>query len=74
VGGSGNIALGNGLLTVGSDNGSTGFTGTISGSGGLDKVGGGTLSLGGANSYTGLTTVSSVPWPSRPAARWPALS
>jgi fibronectin-binding autotransporter adhesin len=56
--GSGSVALGNAVLTIGSDNGSTSFAGVISGNGGLTKTGTGTFVLTGANSLAGLTTVS----------------
>jgi fibronectin-binding autotransporter adhesin len=45
-------------LTVGYNNSSTTYSGTMSGSGGLTKVGSGTFTLSGANTYTGNTTVS----------------
>lgn len=43
--GSGDVVLGSGTLTVGSDDGSGTFSGTISGSGGIVKVGGGSQVL-----------------------------
>jgi autotransporter-associated beta strand protein len=52
--------LRNGQLTVGSDNGSTIYAGTITDGAGttsLTKTGSGTLTLSGASSYTGATTV-----------------
>lgn len=45
-------------LTVGGNNGSTAYSGNISGSGSLTKAGAGTLTDSGANTYTGNTTVS----------------
>ena len=48
-----------GVLTVGGDNSSTTFAGSLNGSGGLVKTGSGALTLNGANSYTGGTTISS---------------
>ncbi len=50
----GTVALGAQTLTVSA--GSTGFDGTIGGTGGL-HVSGGTQALGGANTFTGATTV-----------------
>ena len=46
-----------GTLTVGGDNSSTTFAGSLNGGGGLVKQGGGTLTLSGNNSYSGATTV-----------------
>lgn len=55
--GSGNVALGAAMLTVG-NNTSTTFSGTIDGSGGLTKQDSGTLTLSAANTYAGNTDVS----------------
>ncbi len=55
--GSGNVTLGSGMLTVGSNNMSTTFAGVISGTGSLTKTGTGTLTLTGANTYNGGTAV-----------------
>jgi autotransporter-associated beta strand protein len=45
-------------LTVGGNNTSTAYAGTIFGFGGLSKVGTGTLTLSGSSTYTGATTIS----------------
>jgi fibronectin-binding autotransporter adhesin len=45
-------------LTVGGNNGSTSYSGIISGSGSFTKTGTGAMTLNGANSYTGSTTVN----------------
>lgn len=60
LGGDGEVRLGTGTLTVGSDDSDSDFAGIVTGSGavGLVKVGTGTLTLSGANIYTGLTSVS----------------
>jgi fibronectin-binding autotransporter adhesin len=60
------VALGNGVLTVGTDNTSTTFSGSINDTGGTSaaaggqivKVGTGTLTLAGNNAYTGATTIN----------------
>jgi autotransporter-associated beta strand protein len=57
--GTGNVTLGTAELTVGGDNASTTFSGTISGNGGsLIKAGSGVLTLTGINSFTGPTNVN----------------
>ncbi len=56
--GSGNISPLDATLTVGSDNTSTTFSGTLGDAGSLVKIGLGTLTLDGVNTYTGATTVS----------------
>ncbi|MCE9608942.1 MAG: autotransporter-associated beta strand repeat-containing protein [Chthoniobacter sp.] len=59
--GSGGVALGGAVLTIGNKNTTPApFTGVISstGSGSVVKVGSGTLTLSGLNTYSGLTTVS----------------
>src|SRR5262249_27794112 len=55
--GAGAVTLGAATLFVGSDNTSTTFSGTISGSG-LTKIGPGTLTLSGISSYSGATAVN----------------
>ena len=57
----GSVTLGSAILTTGSDNTSTTFSGVISDGGhggGLVKVGTGTFTLAGHNTYTGATTIS----------------
>ena len=52
------VLLGGNMLSIGSDNTNTTFSGNISGVGGaLTKFGNGTLTLSGSNGYTGMTTV-----------------
>ncbi|MFA6175246.1 MAG: autotransporter-associated beta strand repeat-containing protein [Phycisphaerae bacterium] len=54
----GNVTLGVATLTVGGDNTTTTYSGSISGSGGITKIGTGYLKLYGSNSYTGDTTIN----------------
>jgi autotransporter-associated beta strand protein len=55
----GTVSLGGNTLTMGTDNTSTSYAGTITGSNGqLIKTGTGNQTLAAANSYTGATTVS----------------
>lgn len=59
VSGLGTILLGTGTLTVGSDNSSSTFDGSIQGSGNLTKAGSGNLILTNNNTlYSGLTTIN----------------
>jgi autotransporter-associated beta strand protein len=58
VAGAGAVTLGAATLFTGSDNTSTTFSGTISGSGGLTKIGPGTLTLSGTNTYSGPTMIA----------------
>jgi autotransporter-associated beta strand protein len=53
----GTIALTNGVLTFGRDNGSVFFSGSLTGNGGITKTGTCTQTLAGVNSYTGVTRV-----------------
>lgn len=55
--GSRNLSLGVGSVSIGKNNATTTYSGTLSGSGSLTKVGSGTLTLS-ANAYTGNTTVN----------------
>jgi autotransporter-associated beta strand protein len=57
--GQGLVTLGTGTLTLGNNNSSTTFSGTISGPGNLIKVGTGTQILSSPNSYSGITTLNS---------------
>ena len=45
-------------LSVGNNNANTTFSGSLQGSGSLNKVGSGTLALNGSNAFTGLTTIT----------------
>ncbi|NBP40813.1 MAG: hypothetical protein EBV34_20785, partial [Betaproteobacteria bacterium] len=55
----GTVSLGNKTLTMGSDNTSTTFSGTITGTNGqIVKIGTGNQTFTASNGYTGLTTVS----------------
>ena len=57
--GSRGVNLGSATLSIGANNVSTTYTGSLSGGGGLTKVGSGVLTLGGSDSYGGPTNVSS---------------
>jgi autotransporter-associated beta strand protein len=57
--GTGSVRLADRDLTVGSNDLSTTFSGTIQDAGSLEKIGTGTLTLTGANIYHGGTTVTS---------------
>ena len=54
----GSVALNRYTLRTGGSDASTGFAGTLSGSGGLVKQGSGSFTLNGANSFSGGTTVT----------------
>ena len=56
--GAANVALGGSILSVGSADTSTSYSGTLSGAGGLTKLGSGTFTLSGGNTYGGSTQVS----------------
>ncbi|MDG1357798.1 MAG: autotransporter-associated beta strand repeat-containing protein, partial [Akkermansiaceae bacterium] len=56
ISGAGNVTL-NAILTTG-DATNSGFSGNISGTGGLTKQGTSTMELTGSNTYTGVTTVN----------------
>ncbi|MDB4055823.1 autotransporter-associated beta strand repeat-containing protein, partial [Akkermansiaceae bacterium] len=56
ISGAGNVTL-NAILTTG-DATNSGFSGNISGTGGLTKQGSSTMELTGSNTYTGVTTVN----------------
>jgi len=56
--GAGNVTLGAGTLTAGGNNSSTAYSGTISGSGGLNKTGSGIFTLTGTDTYTGVTNIN----------------
>jgi fibronectin-binding autotransporter adhesin len=56
--GDGAVVLGNRKLTIGTNNLSTTFSGTIQDTGSISKIGTGTLTLTGENTYAGGTIVS----------------
>ena len=57
--GNGTVTLGSGNLTIGGDNTSTTFSGTMTGTGRLTKVGNGTNTLTGNNNSVGPVTLTS---------------
>ncbi len=56
--GAGTVTNSSGTLTVGGDNASTTFSGSINGNGALTKAGSGTMILSGSNSFGGNLTIS----------------
>ncbi len=59
ISGNGTIALNDSFLTLGNNNSTSSFGGTIGGSGSITKVGSGTLTLSGTSStYSGGTTIA----------------
>ncbi len=56
--GGGNVLLGSGQLTIGTDNTNSTFDGVLSGTGGLTKTGIGIFTLTSDNTYTGPTNVN----------------
>ncbi len=56
--GAGAVSLGSALLSAGTNNLDTTFSGILSGPGGFTKTGSGTLTLSGANNFAGLTSVN----------------
>jgi autotransporter-associated beta strand protein len=57
--GQGVVSLPGGKISIDANNSNTTFSGTISGSGQVEKIGSGTLLLSGSNTYSGITTISS---------------
>ena len=57
--GQGVVSLPGGKISIDANNSSTTFSGTISGSGQIEKIGSGTLLLSGSNIYSGITTITS---------------
>jgi autotransporter-associated beta strand protein len=58
VNGTGTVSLGGSALTVGMNDGSGAFSGSVTGAGSITKVGSGTQTFSGANTYTGATAVT----------------
>ena len=56
--GSGNTTLNANTLTTGGNNGTTAYSGIMSGTGGLTKTGTGTFTISGANTFSGPTNVN----------------
>lgn len=57
--GSGSVSMGSGsVLSIGNDNTSTTFSGSLTGAGALTKIGSGTFTQSGSASYFGTTTIA----------------
>lgn len=56
--GSRNLALGNGVVSIGNNNLSTTYSGVLSGNGSLVKIGNGTLILSNTTTYSGATQIN----------------
>lgn len=61
----GSNELGGGQLTIGTEDGSSLFSGIISGVGGVQKTGTGSATVGNSNSYLGPTTIAGGQWIAR---------
>ncbi len=55
--GAGTLSLGSSTLTIGAQNGTSTFSGSLTGTGGLTKIGMGTFVLSGNNTFTGAANI-----------------